>query len=135
MNNSHVRACAGGDVRELEGNVAAANKNDSVRQLIQLAKFIALCDLLLTINIQSSRTGSRSNMHEAAGQNIFAYLQFCAIDKARAAMESSDSGFSESFIPGFGHGICEGSFEMHQRRPVYARVRGCDAFVLPPSDA
>src|SRR5438067_743130 len=133
MKDSYLRACSCSNMRELERNIAAADKINSVWQLIQIKKLIARRQVLLAIDAQCRWARAGSDMNKAARQYVIAHAHLCLIDKPRPSVKVRDAGLLVSFLSVFRNRIGERSFEAHQRRPVYSRVRGGDTLSLHPS--
>src|SRR5215471_9552452 len=118
MKDTNLRASAHRDVGELERDVAAANKDDSLWQLLQLKELVALDQVFLTRNFQRRRFGASGDKHKAPAERIVANLKSCLVEKSRTTVKSGNSRVRVSSLLIFGHRVSKCPLEAHQCRPI-----------------
>lgn len=117
---------AGSDrkMRELEGDVAAADEYQACGHMLEVEELVAVDREFLAGDMQRSGRGARRNGEVSRGEPSTVHLDGSAVREPGESMERGDAGRSEALFPIGWNGIGERVFKAHQFRPIDAEVAG-----------
>src|SRR5262249_2906772 len=128
----HLDPCARScrDVRELEGDVAAANEDDAARQLLKVQELRAGGQVLLARYPQRGMARAGRDHHMATDQGVLAHLDAGPIHEVRTAMPHHDPRLLEALLVLRWYRVGEGPLEADQVRPAEGQAGCGDALAL-----
>jgi len=112
----------GGDMAELEGDVAASDKRDPLRQLFQVEELVAAGQMLFANDVQADRPRAGRNHHLRPFEDVVAHLNRAFIDKPRTAVKGFDARFQEAILPLLRERVRKRRLEADQLRPIDPNV-------------
>src|SRR5258708_17334833 len=90
LQDRDFRTCAGGDVRELRGDVTAADQNHPLRHALQVQKILAGSQVLLAGNTELDGFRSGRDQEVTALENLVIHLHRVSAGKPRLPVEGLD---------------------------------------------
>jgi hypothetical protein len=99
MNDRGLRPSAGGHVSKLCGDVSAADKDNVLRQGLELQKLLARGEVFLAGNVQGLWTGARREHDVAGRERLITDLNGRSVEEFRDPMESSNAGLPKAPPP------------------------------------
>src|SRR5438094_1914380 len=116
-------------MRELEGDVTAADKDNPLGQLIEFHELVAVRQVLFAPNIERRRPGARRHDNVLGLKHVITDLNRCLAYKSRSAVNGFDPCFEEAALSRRRERIRESSLEADECMPVNQGVI-CEAFPL-----
>ena len=104
-------ACTCRDVRELKGDVATSDEDDTTWQILQLQKLRAGGQLLLARYLQRGVTRAGRNHHMAANEGVPAHLDARPIHEVGTAMPCEDPRLGKALLGLLRHRVGEGALK------------------------
>src|SRR5258708_22792359 len=124
LNDGDLGAGARRDMRNLSGDIAAADQHDPLWQLAELEKFGARDKVLLAGQAQAGRNRAHCDENETGVELVNADGYGVRITESRAAVISIDAFLGEAAFHHGGHWSSEGSLEPHQFAPSHRGLPG-----------
>jgi hypothetical protein len=114
-------------MNKLEGDVAAADKDNLGRQAIELQKLRTGGQMLLTRDVQRGAACTRRDHDVPSGKRVITNSQRRLVDEPRQSMHRANTGRCEAELVLLRCRVGEGALEAHQVRPIDGQGIGRDA--------
>jgi hypothetical protein len=124
VEDHHTGAASRGDVRELEGDVPTADKEDSFRQTLQFEKLLTRHGEFRARDLQMDRPGPCRHNDVARLQNIITNLNGCGSYETGPAVDSGNAPLNETLFAILWNTLDKGTLELHQPRPINLNLIG-----------
>src|SRR5258706_5377140 len=115
------------EVRELGGDVSAADEQDALRQSVELQEFAARDEVLFTGDAQLRRHRARGDENEPRLEHLARHLEGLPTGEWSVAAIDIDALACEAFLHHRGKGLGETALEAHERPPVDRRLAAAHA--------
>src|SRR5713226_9574796 len=127
MQDRDTRTGSRGDVRELERDVAAADKQDSFRQMLHFEKLLTGHGEFGAWDFQIDRLGTCCHNDVGRLQNIVTNLEGRGSYETGSAMESGYAALNETRFAILRNALGKGTLELHQPRPINLNLIGANS--------
>src|SRR5260370_35942499 len=118
LEHGYLRSGASGNVRELGGNVTAANQHDPPRQALKLQKAVTGDNVFRTGKPQRHRTCAGSNKDVMRLEFLSCHGNSVGASEPRKAVKSINALRGIMGLLLLGHWVSKGAFEGDEFRPI-----------------